>query len=132
MPDSKDGSQGSKIEAEHKKVRIVNQVLTSSRNEPKVDQAQELKKSKKHKVKITQDRTFDPQTLRIQKGDSVEWSLLFESESSNLERNQSSLYHLNNRSHVVSFRAIDEESDPIRKPDDEYKLRFFNIGVFHY
>lgn len=70
--------------------------------------------------------------MKISKGDTVEWSLVQTEASSNVERNQSSLYHLNNRSHVVSFREINEESDPIRTASDTYRLRFFNIGVFHY
>jgi plastocyanin len=34
--------------------------------------------------------------------------------------------------HIVSFDAIDEESEPLRTVDDTFKLRFFQEGTFTY
>ena len=83
-------------------------------------------KPKKIKVTILSDR-FEPAEVKIEKGQTVEWSLKFA-----LEENHSSLYHMKNRTHVVSFDKLPEESGLMRTVTDSFKVRFFEPGVFTY
>ena len=83
-------------------------------------------KPKNIKVKILNDR-FEPAEIKIEKGQTVEWSLKFA-----LEENHSSLYHLKNRTHVISFDKLPEESGLMRTVADTFKVRFFETGVFTY
>ena len=92
----------------------------------KPDQRKFKSKPKKIKVKIINDR-FEPANLKIEKGQTVEWSLKFA-----LEENHSSLYHLKNRTHVVSFENINEESGLMRTVTDSFRVKFSDTGVFKY
>lgn len=80
----------------------------------------------KIKVTIYGDR-FEPAEVKIDKGQTVEWSLKF-----SLETNQTSLYHMKSRTHVVTFDDMPEESGLMRTITDTFKVRFFETGVFTY
>lgn len=84
-------------------------------------------KAKRHRVKIHDD-VFEPSTLKIERGESVEWTLYFK-----IEPNQDSkLRHNKSRPHVVTFDSLPEESGLMRTITDSFKVKFEEIGVFTY
>ena len=57
-----------------------------------------LTQSKTYHITI-KNNEFSPHYLKIEKGSIVEWKVC----SSDYELNESSLYHLDSRSHVIAF-----------------------------
>jgi len=80
---------------------------------------------KKHRVKIHDDR-FEPCNLKVERGETVEWTLHFKIESG------SSLNHSKSRPHVVTFDNIHEESGLMRTITDTFKVKFSEVGAFTY
>ena len=58
-----------------------------------------------HKV-VIKNKQFQPSHLKVEEGSIVQWLVHKDS----IESNESSLYYHDGRSHVISFRTINEES----------------------
>ena len=84
-------------------------------------------KAKRHRIKIHDD-TFEPSTIKIERGETVEWTLFFKMEPSE----SSTLCHNKSRPHVVTFNSRPEESGLMRTITDSFKVKFEEIGVFTY
>lgn len=82
-----------------------------------------------HKVLIMNDH-FEPRYLKIQKGEQVEWSI--DPKHHHFEASLTSLYHLNQRMHVISFQNKNAESEPIRNEHDKFTHLFQEPGLFSY
>ena len=59
---------------------------------------------------IIKNNSFQPDYLKIEKGSIVEWKVCNDSR----EENETSLYHMDSRSHVIAFKNLTHES-PILK-----------------
>jgi len=70
---------------------------------------------------------FIPSTLRIERGSVVEWRVCADAK----ESNELSLYHNNNRAHVLAFKTLATES-PLLRESETYTVRFLEPGIFEY
>lgn len=85
-------------------------------------------KVKRQKIKIHDD-SFEPAYIKIEKGETVEWTLFFKMEPSD----GSSLSHnKKRRPHVVTFDSRPEESGLMGCITDSFKVKFDEVGVFTY
>ena len=76
---------------------------------------------------IIKNNAFHPDYLKVEKGSIVEWKVCTDS----IEENETSLYHMGKRSHVIAFKNLPNES-PMLKDNDKFKVRFLESGHFQY
>ena len=84
-------------------------------------------KVKRHRVKV-HDEYFEPSTLKVERGETVEWTLYFKIEGGS----SASLNHVKSRPHVVTFDKLQEESGMMRTITDSFKVKFTDVGTFSY
>jgi plastocyanin len=65
--------------------------------------------------------------LKIEKGSIIEWKVSNES----IEENETSLYHMSKRSHVIAFNNLNTES-PMLKENDTFRVKIHECGHFSY
>ena len=76
---------------------------------------------------MIKNNKFNPSNLKIEKGSIVEWRVHGDDDS--CEESEFSLYTSHSRSHVVAFDNMMAES-PMLKLDENYKVRFLEVGHF--